>query len=80
MAAFVEFESRFARDRRAAGKQAAARADLSRRTQPAALMQARELMDEVARDYPGTPHAQIALQHEVAHRDASARTCASSIR
>jgi TolA-binding protein len=65
MAAFVEFESRFARDRRAPESKLRRAQILSRRTQPAALMQARELYGEVARDYAGTPHAQIALQQKL---------------
>ena len=63
MAAYVEFESRFARDRRARRQQAAPRADPRRAArQPAAQAQSRELLSEVAREYPGTPQAQLALQ------------------
>ncbi len=65
MAAFVEFESRFARDRRAPESKLRRAQILSSRTQPAALMQARELYGEVARDFAGTAHAQIALQQKL---------------
>jgi TolA-binding protein len=62
MAAFVEFESRFARDRRAAESKLRRAQILARRQQPATILQARELMNDVARDYPRTPSAQYALQ------------------
>jgi TolA-binding protein/tRNA A-37 threonylcarbamoyl transferase component Bud32 len=62
MAAFVEFESRFARDRRTPESKVRRAQILGRRQQPAAQQQARALLNEVARDYPGTPQAQIALQ------------------
>ena len=65
MAAFVEFESRFARDRRAPESKLRRAQILARRPQPAPQLQARELLNEVARDYPGTPHAQIALQSKL---------------
>ena len=65
MAAFVEFESRFARDRRAPESKLRRAQILSRRTQPAAILQARELYGEVARDNPGTAQAQIALQQKL---------------
>ena len=65
MAAFVEFESRFSRDQRAPESKLRRAQILSRRTQPAALMQARELYGQVARDYAGTAHAQIALQQKL---------------
>lgn len=62
MAAFVEFESRFGRDRRTPESKIRRAQILGRRPQPAAQLQARALLNEVARDYPGTAHAQIALQ------------------
>ena len=66
MAAFVEFESRFSRDQRAPESKLRRAQILSRRTQqPAALMQARELYSEVARDYARTGHAQVALQQKL---------------
>jgi serine/threonine protein kinase/TolA-binding protein len=61
MAAFVEFESRFARDRRAVESKLRRAQILSRRPQPAAAAQARQLLTEVANDHPGTPQAQLAL-------------------
>jgi TolA-binding protein len=65
MAAFVEFESRFGRDRRAADSKLRRAQILSRRGQPADVMQARELYAEVAREHPATGHAQIALQQKL---------------
>jgi serine/threonine protein kinase/TolA-binding protein len=65
MAAFVEFESRFARDRRAPESKLRRAQILSRRGQPTDLMQARELYADVARDHPSTGHAQIALQQKL---------------
>jgi serine/threonine protein kinase/tetratricopeptide (TPR) repeat protein len=65
MAAFVEFESRFGRDRRAPDSKLRRAQILSRRGQPADVMQARELYAEVARDHPATGHAQIALQQKL---------------
>jgi serine/threonine protein kinase/TolA-binding protein len=61
MAAFVEFESRFARNPRAPESKLRRAQILARRTQPAAIQQARIILTEVARDYARTPHAQIAL-------------------
>ncbi len=63
--AFVEFESRFGRDRRAPESKLRRAQILTRRGQPADLMQARELYADVARDHPGTGHAQIALQQKL---------------
>jgi TolA-binding protein len=65
MAAFVEFESRFSRDRRAPESKLRRALILSRRSQTEFQMQARELYGQVARDYPGTGHAQIALQQKL---------------
>lgn len=62
MAAFVEFESRFARDRRTPESKIRRAQILGRRPQPGAQLLARALLNEVARDYPGTAPAQIALQ------------------
>jgi tetratricopeptide (TPR) repeat protein len=62
MAAFVEFESRFGRDRRAVESKLRRAQILSRRPTPAAQLQARELWNEVARDHAGSAHAQLALQ------------------
>jgi serine/threonine protein kinase/TolA-binding protein len=65
MAAFVEFEQRFSRDRRAVESKLRRAHILSRRPQPQAQMQARELWAEVARDNAGTPQAQVALQQKL---------------
>ena len=65
MAAFVEFEQRFARDRRAVESKLRRAQILSRRETPQAQMQARELWAQVARDHAGTPSAQIALQQKL---------------
>jgi serine/threonine protein kinase/TolA-binding protein len=65
MAAFVEFESRFSRDRRAPDSKLRRALILSRRSQAEFQMQARELYGQVAREYPGTGHAQLALQQKL---------------
>jgi serine/threonine protein kinase/TolA-binding protein len=65
MAAFVEFEQRFGRDRRAVESKLRRAQILSRRPNPQAQQQARDLWGEVARDHAGTPHAQIALQQKL---------------
>jgi serine/threonine protein kinase/TolA-binding protein len=65
MAAFVEFEQRFSRDRRAVESKLRRAQILSRRPNAPSQMQARELWGEVARDHAGTPHAQIALQQKL---------------
>ncbi|MGE0865017.1 MAG: protein kinase [Vicinamibacterales bacterium] len=61
MAALVEFESRFAGDRRAADSKLRRSLLLGRSRQPRAQILARELLNEVARDFPGTPQATAAL-------------------
>ena len=65
MGAFVEFEQRFAKDRRAADSKLRRAQILSRRPAVPAQMQAREILGQVAREYAGTPHAQIALQQKL---------------
>ncbi|HJU45100.1 MAG TPA: protein kinase [Vicinamibacterales bacterium] len=65
LAAFVEFEHRFAKDRRAAESKMRRAQILSRRPGLPAQTQARELLSQVARDYAGTPHAQMALQSKL---------------
>ncbi|HUQ89633.1 MAG TPA: protein kinase [Vicinamibacterales bacterium] len=62
MAAYVEFESRFGNDRRAADAKIRRSAILGRQRQPKAQAQSLQLLNEVARDYPGSPQAQLALQ------------------
>jgi serine/threonine protein kinase/TolA-binding protein len=61
MAAFVEFETRFSRDKRAAESKLRRAQILARREEPAELLRARQLMSEVAREYAGTPQAALAL-------------------
>ena len=61
MAALVEFESRFAGDRRAADSKLRRSMMLGRMRQPRAQVQSRELLAEVAREFPGTPQANVAL-------------------
>ena len=61
MAAFVEFETRFSRDKRAAESKLRRAQILARREEPADLLRARQLMSEVAREYAGTPQAALAL-------------------
>ncbi len=62
MAAYVEFESRFTGDRRAADSKMRRAAILGRSRQPRAVQQSRDLLNEVVRDFPGTPQAGQALQ------------------
>ena len=62
MAAYVEFESRFKGDRRAADSKMRRASILERSRQPRAVQQSRELLNDVSREFPGTPHAQLALQ------------------
>jgi TolA-binding protein len=61
MAALVEFESRYAGDRRAADSKLRRAQMLGRTRQPRAQAQSRELLGEVAREFPGTPQAMAAL-------------------
>ena len=65
MAAFVEFESRFGKDRRAPESKLRRAQILSQRPALPMQMQARELFNQVAEEYPGTPHAQVALQSKL---------------
>ena len=62
MAAYVEFESRFKGDRRAAESKMRRADILGRSRQPRAVQQSRELLNDVVREFPGTPQAQQALQ------------------
>ncbi len=61
MAALVEFESRYAGDRRTADSKLRRAMMLGRTRQPRAQIQSRELLGEVAREFPGTPQAAAAL-------------------
>ncbi len=62
MAAYVEFESRFNGDRRIADAKLRRSTILARNRQPKAQAMSMQLLNEVARDFPGSPQAQIALQ------------------
>jgi serine/threonine protein kinase/tetratricopeptide (TPR) repeat protein len=62
MAAYVEFEQRFGNDRRVADAKIRRSAILGRQRQPKAQALSLQLLNEVARDYPGSPQAQLALQ------------------
>lgn len=61
MAALVEFESRYASDKRVADSKLRRAMVLGRVRQPRAQVQSRELLGEVAREFPGTPQAASAL-------------------
>jgi serine/threonine protein kinase/TolA-binding protein len=61
MAALVEFESRYTGDKRVADAKLRRAMTLGRVRQPRAQMQSRELLGEVARDFPGTSQAAAAL-------------------
>jgi TolA-binding protein len=65
MAAYVEFESRFGSDRRTADAKLRRAAMLGRNRQPKAQALSLQLMNDVVRDYPGTPQAQVALQNKL---------------
>jgi serine/threonine protein kinase/TolA-binding protein len=62
MAAYVEFESRFGNDRRAADAKLRRSAILGRQRQPKAQAMSLQLLNDVVREYPGSPQAQAALQ------------------
>jgi len=62
MAAYVEFEQRFGNDRRVADAKIRRSAILGRQRQPKAQALSLQLLNDVARDYPGSPQAQLALQ------------------
>jgi serine/threonine protein kinase/TolA-binding protein len=62
MAAYVEFESRFGSDRRTADAKLRRAAILGRQRGPKPQALSLQLMNDVVRDYPGTPQAQLALQ------------------
>jgi TolA-binding protein len=62
MAAYLEFESRFGSDRRAADAKLRRAAMLGRQRPAAAQAKSLELLHDVATQYPGTPQAQLALQ------------------
>ncbi|MGH9386677.1 MAG: protein kinase domain-containing protein [Vicinamibacterales bacterium] len=61
MAALVEFDSRFAGDRRVVESKMRRALMLGRTRQPKAELMSRALLNEVVRDFPGTPQALQAL-------------------
>ena len=61
MGSYLEFEKRFGNDRRTADAKLRRANILGRRRQPIAQNQSMQLLGEVAREFPGTPQAQIAL-------------------
>ena len=62
MAAYIEFESRFDKDSRVAEAKLHRSAILGRQRQPKAQALSLQLLNDVVRDFPGTPEAQQALQ------------------
>jgi TolA-binding protein len=62
MAAHVEFESRFPNDRRAADAKLRRASMMLRNRQPKVQLQARAVLNDIVRTYPGTPQAFQALQ------------------
>jgi TolA-binding protein len=62
MAAYVEVESRFKGDPRAADAKLRRAGLLARSRQPRAELQSRDLLNDVVREFPGTPQANFALQ------------------
>jgi serine/threonine protein kinase/tetratricopeptide (TPR) repeat protein len=65
MAAYVEFESRFGSDRRTADAKLRRAAILGRQRQPKAQAMSMQLLNDVVRDFPGTPQSQLALQNKL---------------
>jgi serine/threonine protein kinase/tetratricopeptide (TPR) repeat protein len=65
MGSYLEFEKRFGNDRRTADAKLRRANILGRRRQPIAQNQALQLLGEVAREFPGTPQALIALQRKL---------------
>ena len=65
MAAYVEFESRFGTDRRVADAKLRRAAILGRQRAAQGQAMSLQLLNDVARDFPGTPQAQLALQNKL---------------
>jgi serine/threonine protein kinase/TolA-binding protein len=65
MAAYVEFESRFGNDRRAADAKLRRSALLGRQRQAKSQALSLQLLNEVVRDYPGSPQSLMALQNKL---------------
>jgi len=62
MAAYVEVESRFGTDRRSADAKLRRSTILGRNRQPKSQQLSLQLLNDVVRDFPGTPQSQQALQ------------------
>jgi serine/threonine protein kinase/TolA-binding protein len=62
MAAYIEFESRFSKDSRVADAKLHRSAILARQRQAKSQELSLQLLNDVVRDFPGTPQAQQALQ------------------
>ena len=69
MAAYVEFESRFADDRRVADAKLRRSALLGRQRQPKSQALSLQLLNEVVRDYPGSPQSLVGPANQGADRD-----------
>jgi TolA-binding protein len=65
MAAYVEFESRYGQDKRAPDAKLRRALMLGRQRQPKPQALSLQLFGEVARDYPKTPQAAMALQNKL---------------
>jgi serine/threonine protein kinase/TolA-binding protein len=65
MAAYVEFESRFGNDRRAADAKLRRAQILGRQRQPQAQAMSLQLYNDVVRDFPSTPEAQAAINNKL---------------
>ena len=65
MAAYVEFESRFANDRRAPDAKLRRSALLGRQRQAKSQALSWQLLNEVVRDYPSSPQSLFALQNKL---------------
>ena len=65
MAAYVEFESRFGNDRRVADAKLRRSALLGRQRQAKSQALSWQLLNEVVRDYPGSPQSLLALQNKL---------------
>ena len=69
MAAYVEFESRFANDRRVADAKLRRSALLGRQRQPKSQALSLQLLNEVVRDYPGSAQSLAGAAKQIADRD-----------
>jgi len=65
MAAYVEFESRFSTDKRAADAKLRRAQILGRQRQPKSQAMSMQLLNDVVRDFPSTPQSKVALQNKL---------------